>query len=816
MQDCRIRDVLRLIESRRYRLLSLDIFDTLAWRMSPSPQDVFFMVAQRLRERGWMHDSSSAESFVRERIAAEEAARRGQASREVTLDEIYKKFPRGYLRGAAPQQAVELELAAEREVVRVNPDMRALLARAKELGLATALVSDTYFDSRRIAELIDVTADYTLLSCEQRLSKSRGLHRRLTELSGVPPKQILHVGNDYVADIIGPGSLEVERYWFRLLPDDYGALFHLELPGTLSERAQRFMGSDYGLSALRSRCMFRTEDEYERWGLGVLGPLVSGYCDWTVSQCASEGIELALCLMREGRILKQILDLTGAPLRTAELFVSRFAARKAAILKGTQEELKAFLLRPSPQAKVRMLSQLGLETDGVDPAEVLTPEQTMKLIREVRADPTLRRRVIQDSERARAGLLAHMKQAAGGALPARIALVDLGYRGTIQECLQRVLQAEGLGVETHGYYFVTGGEVRETQATGAAAEGWLAENGQPIAMAHTFMRSPEIVEQCLMADCGSALGYRPGGEPILDEWRIAGEQRAQIAAVQRGILAFAEAWRQQRADEGLTDTAHLKELYRAICIRSVARPLEAELRLFGGWQHDENFGSQSARGLAAAENLTEWELSHISPHQLASLPMSQVHWPFGLARRISPVMGEAVRHLFLRTVEPGVFESADDPHVMVIYWDTGNGFNKEESMICRYALSNRGRVWRRFTMNKWQEQASAIAFQIGLPGQVVQLTGIMLRGKTGADEQTFGRLGHEEIQKLGYQHLWGNLYRVEEDPALLLLPLQGIPQGASPVSVDLFFGIVAEAQGGRAASLDDAVRAEQDRHEHAA
>jgi FMN phosphatase YigB (HAD superfamily) len=798
MLDRRIRDVLRLIESKRYRLLSLDIFDTLAWRMVPSPPDVFFLVAQRLRGRGWMHDSSSAESFVKERIAAEEAARRRQASHEVTLAEIYEEFPRGYLRGAAPQQVMEVELATEREVVRVNPDMRALLEAAKQKGLATALVSDTYFDSRQIAELIDVTADYMLLSCEQRLSKSRGLHGKLTELSSVPPKRILHVGNDYVADVIGPGNLKVERYWFRILPDDYGALFHLELPGTLSERAQYFLGSDSGLSALRSRCMFRSDDEYERWGLGVLGPPVSGFCDWVASQCASGGIELALCLMREGRILKQVLDLTGVRLRTAELFVSRFAARKAAILQGTQEELRAFLLRPSPLGRAHMLAQLGLETDGVDPAEVLTPEQTMKLIRQVRADPALRRRVIRDSERVRAGLVAHLKQAAGGALPARVAIVDLGYRGTIQECLQRVLQAEGLGVETHGYYFVTGGEVRETQATGAVAEGWLAENGQPVAMAHTFMRSPEIVEQCLMADCGTALGYGPGGEPILDEWRIPEQQRAQIASVQRGIRAFAEAWRQHRAEEGLADTAHLKELYRAICIRSVARPLDVELDLFGGWRHDENFGSQSSRGLAAVEGLGAWELSHISPHQLASLPMSQVHWPFGLARRISPVMGEAVRHLFLRTVEPGVFESADDPHVMVIYWDTGSGFRKEESMICRYALSNRGRVWRRFTMNKWQERARALAFQIGLPGQVVQLTGIILRGKTAAGERTFARLGHEEIQKLGYHHLSGNLYRVEEDPALLLVPVQGIPEDASPVSVDLFFGIVAEAEGGRA------------------
>jgi hypothetical protein len=309
-------------------------------------------------------------------------------------------------------------------------------------------------------------------------------------------------------------------------------------------------------------------------------------------------------------------------------------------------------------------------------------------------------------------------------------------------------------------------------------------------MAHTFMRSPEVVEQSLMASCGTTLGHARDGSPVLDEVRVDASQQAQIAEVQKGIETYLRLWTRHRGEGDARDAGQLRALYQAILVRSVARPLAIERELFGGWRHDENFGSASARGLSEPQGLGEWEVAHLSAHQLASLPMTRLHWPFGFASGLSPAMGDAVAHIFLRTADPSVFDSGHPPQVLIAYWDTGQGFRAEESSIQRYALNNRGRVWQRLTLRPEAGPARRVGFTIGLQDQVLQLTGIALRGQNGSGGEKVLRFTHEEIEKHGYAALGGGLYRVEMDPALLVVSAEGLGAARGAITIDLFFGLV--------------------------
>jgi FMN phosphatase YigB (HAD superfamily) len=792
--DPRIREIYARIDSGRYDLLSLDIFDTVVWRMVPFPTDVFYLIANSLIRHDAVYDSSSVESFVRERIDAEVRARKKGKTTETTLDEIYAEFPRGYLR-IPPEEAARIEIRTEAAIVRVDPAMRRVIQHARARGLRTAFVSDTYFSREQIRALVPIDVDHLILSCEHGVSKYHGLHRVLLERSGTAPQRILHIGDNPVADVEGPAAFQIETLWFRRFPDAFDGILQKELPTTFSRRAPYISAHDCGLSAIRSRAISACAGDYECWGAGVLGPIAAGFCDWVIEKCDRLGIHDALCLMREGRIIKAVLDLQGANLRTSEFFASRYVARKAAILTGSEGEIRDFVYRPSPQERDLLLEQLGLapsDLPGTSASETLSPKETAQLIRRIATEPKLRRKVVDSSARARGSLLKHLETVLAGARPETLAVVDLGYRGTIQQCLQRILDHEGWEVRTHGLYLVTGGEVHATQAGGAAVEGWLAENGQPIGMAHTFMRSPEIVEQSLMADCGTTLGHESDGRPILDEVHIPEEQRRQILEIQRGALRYARAWGTHKREEGLDVVRPLKEIYQAICIRSVARPLPVELELFGEWRHDENFGSRSSRTLASVADLDEWERTHMSAHQLASIPMSRLHWPFGFAHRISSGMGEAVAHVFLRNVEPEAFNSASPPQYLIFYWDSGTGFSTKECSVQEYRLNNRGKVWQRFSLKLAKGESPRFGFSIGLPGQIVQLTGVILRYRPESGREQRIRIPHPNIEKQGYEALHGNLYLVREDPALLIVPGTG-PEGFDgTVDVDIFFSLITE------------------------
>jgi hypothetical protein len=58
-------------------------------------------------------------------------------------------------------------------------------------------------------------------------------------------------------------------------------------------------------------------------------------------------------------------------------------------------------------------------------------------------------------------------------------VVDLGYSGTIQHCLQKILDHEKVPVKTHGLYLVTGSGVRKIQRAGTAPRDFWRKTGSP-------------------------------------------------------------------------------------------------------------------------------------------------------------------------------------------------------------------------------------------------------------------------------------------------------------------------------------------------
>ena len=95
--DKRLQALTDDLASGRYRVLSLDVFDTLLWRRVPEPRDLFFQIGNELLSQNLLLSWVSVAQFVELREAAEKAAR-AQAeaqtgSREVLLADIYSALP---------------------------------------------------------------------------------------------------------------------------------------------------------------------------------------------------------------------------------------------------------------------------------------------------------------------------------------------------------------------------------------------------------------------------------------------------------------------------------------------------------------------------------------------------------------------------------------------------------------------------------------------------------------------------------------------------------------------------------------------------
>ncbi len=795
-EDPRLVQLCALIDSGDFDLLSLDVFDTVVWRAVPEPRDVFLEVARALEERGYLPTSATRASFAAERVRAEDRARRATASREVTLAQIYAQFPAGYLDGLTPDALPDLEREVERGLVHVHADVAAVVAHARTRGLRVALVSDTYFDADFVRALVGFPVDFCVVSCEHGLSKHQGLHRVLLRDSGVAAARVLHVGDNHDADIDGPAVFGIARLWLRKFPAAYADVVTRELPDYWTQRAALLPGPDAGVTMLRGRAQACATTPYERWGAGVLGPVLAGFGEWIAERCAAREIRTALCLMREGTVLKGVLDTLDTGLTTHETYLSRYAALRASIFTGSVDEIAAFVVRPAPQPAGDVLRQLGLErTDvpGIHADDVLTKPQVKALVQRLAGDIRLRERIVRESARARARLLMHIAQAVPLREPQTVAVVDLGYKGTIQGCLQAIFDHEGLPLRTHGLYLVTNASVHETQARGVRAEGWLAENGQPTAVAHTFIRAPEVFEQSLMAPCGTTLGHHDDGTPILGSHLVEDAQRAQIDEIQRGARLFVTMWAAHRRQVEVPYSADLRPLFQAMCIRAVARPLDEELELFGAWRHDDNFGTDSVRTLAAPLDLHPWEAEHLSAHQLASLSHDRLYWPFAYAAAMSPAMGEAVAQIFLRSAPPDAFDAATGARPLIVSRDLGHGFRAEDAEVHTVTPGNRHAVWFRASHTYRGTGPRGFAFAVALPGEVVRVRGVALHAIDDSGHASDRFIEAAALEFAGFRHLHGALWLCDSDPAAVLCACPELTSFRGIVHADIFFSICEAA-----------------------
>jgi len=785
-------EAIRLVECGKYRILSLDVFDTTVWRTFPAPTDLFYSLGSQLKSQGVLFPSSSTASFVTERTEAEREARtKAGTNSEVTLTEIYQCFSPGFLRSGSVAEVMASELALECQSTYPDPKIVELIDRARARGLQIAFVSDTYFDESHIRAILPRESRFLLTSCAFRRAKVHGLHAELSRQAGVQPSEILHIGDNLEADVKAPATLGIKTLWRPRFPQPFKDAILLELSTNRSERSVLFTPTtgDAGLNAIRAQSVTEQEnwpDALRAWGALFLGPLMGGFGKWVDERCEAQGIDVALCLMREGRILKQVLRHCAPEIEAHEFFTSRYAMIRASIFDGTVAELTQYLSRPQPTAALDLLIPLGIEPleVGLSPDLLVPAGSAQRVAERIHDLPALRRKAQRASAASRKNFLRYLDNNFPS-LPGRVAVVDLGYSGTIQNHLQAIFDHEGIPCQTHGLYFVTGTGIRKLQAKGIRAEGFLGDNGQPLSIAHSFMRSPELVEQCLMCPIGSTTGYDEHGHPILGEQHLPQRQLEEIGRVQAGLLDFTARFSLTPSVQA-SQSEELRPFLEGILIRCLTRPTHLELNLFGQWVHDENLGSSKTRKLIEADLDADY-LSHATAHQLASLSNATSYWIFGAAQAQHPLVGEAVRSIFLRKTTPEAFQCPEDERKIYFFWNDGTAHRAEST----YTLSSRRTAWSRFTIDVRRSDLLEVGFSIGQPGDVISISGLVLRlHRAGLPVET-SRLPLGELETFGLERLKNTESAfIVTDVSGFAAPIQAIRDFTGRVEVDLLFSLL--------------------------
>ena len=193
-----------------------------------------------------------------------------------------------------------------------------------------------------------------------------------------------------------------------------------------------------------------------------------------------------------------------------------------------------------------------------------------------------------------------------------LALVDVGWQGTLQKALSETLSKAGARMHARtprlcGYYFGTSPKITQIGPHAGTAEGWFVNAGEPAQRYHVTQTQWAILELLFTAPHGSVLGYaeRDGvveavlqsgddGELPLYEQAAAAIQEAALDFVDRYVAAFG----------GLKPLPIAAEAAAPRLERLVFSPTLAQAAAVGDLFHVDGFGAtRTGQHIAKPPNL---------------------------------------------------------------------------------------------------------------------------------------------------------------------------------------------------------------------
>jgi FMN phosphatase YigB (HAD superfamily) len=595
------------------KILSLDCFDTLIWRNTHAPRDVF---------------ADLSFCSPRQRIAAEVEARQRAGAKgrpEVKIAEIYAAlFPN--TAPASRDRMIQEELNAEaRHCFAFRPTVD-LIRDAKAKGLKVIVVSDTYLGHGQLRGLIAGAAgravadliDQIFCSSDYGVCKAGGLFAPVLRALNIAPAKILHLGDNRIADYQAPIALGLNAVHFSQF--DSATEQQLRL-----EAASSVLLHSHGLRAAPTLQPHRAQLSLKRplveqgaatLGYATLGPILYAFAHWLRREAAEisaarGGRVKVLFLMRDGFLPKRAYDAvaTADDPQGVEIEISRLTAGQAGLTS------KAAILK-------HMETWLGMEPELVVRQCLLTPEEGDELLAQTQAhDFPLRlgeairqpRMLAKISGRSRAfadRLIDYVRREVNPEPGDTLMLVDLGYNATVQNRIDGVL-SDAFGVHVAGRYML----LREHALSGLDKRGLIDDRHYDPSALESLCAYIAVVEQLCTAARGSVIDYDASG-PIRGDTSIKGGQSAVRDAVQAGCLDYmadagAAIW---RAPASL-DARSEREAAAAALARLLFLPSASELEVLKSFQHDMNWGSDEAVKLfdqaLGGEGLKRWGMFYL-------------------------------------------------------------------------------------------------------------------------------------------------------------------------------------------------------------
>lgn len=463
-----------LNQAKDVDVVSFDIFDTLVTRLFECPIDIFAYVENVLLFNGY----EECAGFARHRLQAEEMARnfawQERRAEEICIDEIYAA-----LKILAPNLSEDLIVLAKETEKQAEvlsciaiSDNLALIQKLKAMGKEIIFVSDMYLKPDDINQILKANNldlyDHLFVSSESGKTKHTGRIWQVVK-NKISNKSILHIGDNQIADVEIPKTKSIQSFHYTRFLNERRVGANLDptlITFSLLSQAQRLRKN---ISPIENENII-----WENLGSSLGSLILYSFTDWLEKQVRTSQIEHIFFCARDAQVIEKCWDLRNLNAKnnttSSYLYVSRKVLRYSScyieIVKNgrlSNESLnflthescevgdsyrkifKDFNLSDEDMYAAGFKKHFGNLNNTIDWKNI---EQLKSYIQENLLDlmlPAFEKVFKPTAEYYKQeGLLSENK---------KVAIVDLGWFGTIQLAITNIREYFGIKNKVSGYYY---------------------------------------------------------------------------------------------------------------------------------------------------------------------------------------------------------------------------------------------------------------------------------------------------------------------------------------------------------------------------
>lgn len=584
-------------------VLSLDCFDTLIWRNTHAPTDVF---ADLALPGGGIEPRTWSESQARKHAWAKHGAK------EIGIEDVYARMLPNPQPGEV-DAAVARELALEASHAFAFKPTVALIHEAKRRGLKVVIVSDMYLSEAQLrahitaaagAELLD-SIDQVFVSAAYGVGKRDGLFDHVLEALGISGDKILHMGDNRGADYEAADEYGLHAVHLLQFDDESAARLRMEAATAIMLDPQAGISRSVCQPHRAQVSLRPSNDPAYTLGHDVMGPALHTFSVWLKAEIEAASAAAGrpvrpLFVMRDGHLPYKVFDTLFPEANARTIEISRFVALRASI--ADADSLDTYLDEWIEKLPIRSIARQLMLFEQEYARFVKTGDTTLNHRRAFAnwcRSPEVSRKIFKRRAAFLKKLVAHL-QTADVAQGDAVMLVDIGYNGTVQNFLTPVLK-EAMNLDVSGRYIF----LREKKASGLDKKGMIDVRNFDYRTLHALSRSIVVVEQLCNVEQGSTIDFEPNGAPIREKVDAKAAHNASRAVVQEAALTYA-----REAGHGIVRAPASDDLdsrtraAAATLARLFFLPNASEVAVFESFVYDLNMGTSASEMLMDSDRGT--------------------------------------------------------------------------------------------------------------------------------------------------------------------------------------------------------------------